>query len=755
MKRQKPLFLVLVAVLLLLALSGCSIIPSLPGGNGSQDPEVPVTATPDIGTPDGVAQTFLDAWERGDYQGMYSHLNSNSRDSYTLEDFTGWYTSTADTMTLESLTTQENSVLRQGDSAQVDFRVTYNTYVLGPVESDLTMLLKFDGERWGVIWSPALIFEGLCNSCDLALDAQTPLRASIYDREGQWLAQEDAAAVTISIVPELINPDSEEQMLERLSIILRQSVDTIRQQYEGAPPNWDIALGDTDAEVLSQYPTLFDDFPALRSQTKSGRRYYNALAPHALGYTGYIPEDQCAEWEQRGYRCDDIVGLLGLENWGEEFLAGKPSGRLSIYTASGEFVTDVATKDAVPSQSIYTTIDRRLQTLVQNALQEAYRAANETWAGGPFPSPGAAVVVLDVNNGDILAMVSYPNFDPNVFVPQNLFPEREARIQGYVDDYRKPFLNRATQGEYPPGSVFKVVSMAAALGEGGYTVESPYTCVGFWDGLGVANRKTDWLPQGHGTISLAQALTFSCDSYFYQVGLDTGNADFNMIPNYARQFGLGAPTGLTQLREAPGLIPDTGWMVQTRGREWTIADSVNVAIGQGDILVTPLQAANMFAAIANGGTLYRPQLVRQIAIIGEEPSWTSQPEVMGTLPLTPENLAVMQNSLWDVQRDPGGTASFILRLSNLPLAGKTGTAQAPGDTALPHAWFVGYAPADDPQIAIAVVLENAGQGADIASPIFRRIAEEYLLGPSETYRYPDFWYDPELYEEFLATVVTE
>lgn len=753
MKRR--ISLLAAGVGLLFVLVACGALGMLEDDGDGQGVTVEVTATPDLGKPGGVAETFLSAWERGDFEGMYSHLGANSRASYSLQDFTNWYTSSAATMGLINLTTNINSVLPQGDAAGVKFQVTYNTHVLGEFQEENDMSLTFDGQRWGVVWSPQMILQGLCNACTLTLDAQTPARANIYDRDGQWLVQEDAAAVTVAVVPEQIGENFEEQMLEQLSPVLRQPVDTLRQQYEGLPANWEIALGDTDLETYNENRAVIGSYPSLRVYEKTGRRYFNALAPHILGYTSFIPEEECTQWQQLGYSCDAIVGQGGLEEWGEEFLAGRPSGRLSIYTTGGDFVRDVTTVDPTPSQSVYTTIDRRLQTIVQDSLLEAYRAGRETWAGGLFPSPGAAVVVIDVNNGEILAMANYPGYDPNVFNPVNQVPEAESRIQAYFNDYRKPFLSRATQGEYPPGSVFKVVSMAAALGEGGFTVDTPYTCLGFWDGLGVANRKADWLPQGHGTISLQQALTYSCDAYFYQVGLDTGNQNFDMIPNFARGFGLGQETGLEELDEAPGLIPDTEWMTQTRGRDWTISDSVNIAIGQGDVLVTPLQTANLFAAIANGGTLYKPRLVKEIAIIGEEPSWVSEPEVMGTLPVSPENLAVMRDSLWNVQRDRNGTAAYILSPSSIPLAGKTGTAQAPGEEAFPHAWFVGYAPADQPEIAIAVMIENGGQGADIAAPIFRRIAEEYLLGGFEDYTYPDFWYDEELYEEVTSSLRTE
>lgn len=750
MKRQ-----ILVWLALLLAMSGCSALDGLldgsrgSGSNGGEAVAPDASPTPDLNAPEGVAQSFLSAWEQGDYQTMYGHLNANSQASYSLDQFTTWYTTnTAIPMTLSSLTTDITDVMTQGQSAQVKFSVNYVTRALGGIDVDLTMLLTQEGGRWGVIWSPRMILDGLCDSCLVQLDAQTLTRGSIYDRDGQWLVQEDAPAVTVAVLPEEIPENFEDEMLEQLSLILRIPVSTIRQQYEGGQPTLEYALGDTDLETYDQNRGFFSSYPALRVYEKSGRRTLNALAPHVLGYTSYVPQEQCPDWEARGYSCDAIVGLTGLENWGQEFLGGRPGGTLSITSATGDLITEAVNVQPTPTQDITTTLDRRLQTIAQNALMEAFYAGGDTWAGGPFASPGASVVAIDVTNGDILALANYPDYDPNVFNPVNQVPETETRIQNYFEDARKPLLNRATQGEYPPGSVFKVVSMAAALGDGGYDVGTEYTCLGYWEGLGPDDRRDDWLPEGHGTITLGQALTFSCDSYFYEVGLQTGNQDFDMIPDYARAFGFGSPTGLTQLRESPGLIPDSSWMAQTRGRDWSIGDSVNIAIGQGDVLGTPLQIANMMAAIANGGTLYKPQLVRQIAPPDGDPSWTSTPEAIGTLPVSPENLTAMQNSLWAVTVDPGGTGYWAFGGSRLPIAGKTGTAQTSGDVTLPHAWFAGYAPADNPQVALAVVVENAGEGADFAAPIFRRIMEEYFLGSYAGY--PDWWYDPEAYEEVIA-----
>jgi penicillin-binding protein 2 len=723
-----------ILVLALLALVGCV---GNGAGQGSSAGEV---ETPPPVTPDGVAQAFLLAWEAGDYAGMYSHLSPNSQAEYPLDTFTAIYTNAASTMTLVTLDTEPLSLLEQGTSAQVHFHVDYQTVAVGEISRDMDMLLVYGGGRWGIAWSPALILEELANGNTLSLEGETPARANIYDRNGQWMVSADATVLTISVVPAEL-PDDEEtiqDMLELLGRVLRRTPEQVRQNYEGLPEDWYIALGDADNEIVQENWTQLSRYSGLYYQEKSGRRYYNVLAPHVLGYTGFIPEDDLAYWQDEGYRGDEIVGLMGLERSEETVLAGRRGGRLMVWTPSGEFFSEIASLDPIPSQSVYTTLDRDLQTIVQNAIEEAYTYSQPTWAP---TSPGAAVVVMDVHTGEVLAMASYPLFDPNVMTPFNNHPDFQGYSERMAADPRSPFLNRATQGQYPPGSVFKIISMSAALGEGLYQPDTTYTCTGEWNELG--EPLPCWLPEGHGTITLADALAYSCDTYFYGVGLRTGMEDFDMIPRYAREFMLGQETGI-QIAEEPGLIPDPDWLYQQRGTNWTLFDSVNTAIGQGDVLVTPLQIAMMMSAVANGGTIYRPQLVNHIGLIGEEPSWTFEPEVLGQLPVSEENLAVIQESLRRVATDPSGTAEWRLGSMQIAAAGKTGTAQAPGEMAYPHAWFAGYFPADDPEIAVVVLIENGGQGSGVAAPIFRRIIEEYY--GLRVLPYPEDWADPDLFE---------
>jgi penicillin-binding protein 2 len=275
--------------------------------------------------------------------------------------------------------------------------------------------------------------------------------------------------------------------------------------------------------------------------------------------------------------------------------------------------------------------------------------------------------------------------------------------------------------------------MAAGLMSGLYTADSTYTCTGKWDGLGSDAVKFDWTVlfgvKPHGKIALTEALAFSCDPYFYEMALQLYQYDADYMSQVARQFGLGQRTGLEQIPEAEALIPDPDWKLTTYGEAWLPGDSVNMGIGQGFVLVTPLQIATMLAAVSNGGALYRPQLVHRIAPPGGAPTFEFTPQVNGHLPTTPEQLGLIQQGLREVTTLQGGTARFVFPNFEIPVLGKTGTAETP--QGIPHAWFAGYTEAnrpDKPDLAIVVMVENRGEGSEYAAPIFKRIVEIYFLG---------------------------
>ena len=288
------------------------------------------------------------------------------------------------------------------------------------------------------------------------------------------------------------------------------------------------------------------------------------------------------------------------------------------------------------------------------------------------------------------------------------------------------FLNRATQGAYPPGSTFKPVTMAAGLEKAGLKPSSTFFDPGYWDGLGEAFRKFNWNTAGDGTINFVTGLSASNNVVFYEVGKRVQEVDPFALPNMAKAFGLGHTTGITGVEEVAGQIPDPDWKQTAIGEVWLPGDGVNMAIGQGDVLATPLQMATMYAAIANGGTLYRPRVVQKIGSNNEPPEEVWQPEAMGKLPVSPENLQAIQQGLHGVISGPKGTAGFVFRGFPQSAAGKTGTAEAGGAGQTSHAWFAVYAPYEDPEIVVLVFLENGGQGSYNAAPLARQVLETYF-----------------------------
>ena len=334
-----------------------------------------------------------------------------------------------------------------------------------------------------------------------------------------------------------------------------------------------------------------------------------------------------------------------------------------------------------------------------------------------------AIVVLDVHSGAVRALASGPGFDTNFFVG----PAGEVGRSQTLADPGRPLFNRATQGTYPSASVFKIVTLSAAVEDAEMDPDQTFFyCPGYWEGLGPASRKGCWKAEGHGDISLKDGLTASCDVTFYAVGQTLDGVSPDVLPRFGRGFGFGVPTGLEGVPEEGGLMPDPGWKTTTLGEAWWVGDTVNLSIGQGYLLVTPLQVARMIAAVANGGTLYRPYVVGRIGPAGDTiPEQVTQAQEVGALPISPEHLASIQEALLGVTTNPIGTAPHRFAGLSIPVAGKTGTAEVGGPDTVPHSWFAAYAPANNPEIAITVLVENAGEGATVAAPLTRQVVEAY------------------------------
>ncbi len=734
-----------------LVLSSCVRTP--PPTSGPQPTGTsPLVATPEPGltlapsaTPtqyapgaDGVATAYLRAWKNGDFAGMYSLLSRTSQSVLDQHTFAERYQDAQSAATVVQVDTRPIAILQDGEKAEVSFRLTWKTALLGDIEREMTMPLVYEGGRWAVSWSEALILPELGGGNRLQLEYHIPVRANIYDRSEDndvGLAVE-GTAVTLGVVPASFPEGEEETLLGLLSQIMGQPAEEIQARYIGSEPTWYIPLGDVPLDRVSPHLDAlrtFIDTGALQLRERKTRIYRDGgVAPHVIGYTSVVPAEQLDAWQAQGYRGDERVGLAGLEAWGEPYLGGARGGSLHLVSPTGDYLRTIAEVPARSNRSIYTTLDKEFQMAVEQALADAIQSHPDGHAG--------AVVVMDVNSGQILALASYPDFDPNLFDPIN--PDSAGGLRLVLNHPGRPLVNRAAMGIYPAASVFKIVTLSAALISGAYLPDTRYTCTGTWDGLGPNYVKKDWLEGGHGNITLRQALTYSCDPYFYQVGLTLDQVDSFIIPETARAFGLGVLTGIQGLAEEDGIIPDPEWKLATFGEGWGRGDSVNMAIGQGFVAVTPLQVATMMVAVANGGTLYRPQIVQRIGEGGGAPEEAIGSEVIGQLPITADQVALIQESLLAVTTQKGGTAEHRFRNMPIPVAGKTGTAEVPpilrDDGTLndePTAWFAAYAPAaatpelenvpDLPEIAIVAIVENAGEGSAVAAPIVRRIVELY------------------------------
>jgi penicillin-binding protein 2 len=381
---------------------------------------------------------------------------------------------------------------------------------------------------------------------------------------------------------------------------------------------------------------------------------------------------------------------------------------------NGAPIGTLAQVEPVLPQAVYTTLDRDLQRQAQNAI---------------FGFNGA-IVVLERDTGRVLALVSSPGFDPNAYDTRNY--NSPFALEELVNDPNVPSINRATRSGYPLGSVFKLITMSAALESGVYTPETVYNCTAEFTEL-PGQVFYDWTVEAElpptGEVSLVEGLARSCNPYFWHIGVDLFNLGLTTaLPDMAKAFGLGQTTGI-EIGDILGIVPDPEWKQQTVGIAWEVGDSQQLAIGQASLNATPLQAARFVAAIGNGGTLYRPQLVERIQNAEGVVSQQFEPEAQGTLPVKPETLEAIQQGMIQVITWPRGTA--YRRFLNFPIAvaGKTGTADSGG--AEPHAWFAGYTfegREDKPDIAVVVLAEYTGQGSDWAAPIFRRVLEAYFFG---------------------------
>lgn len=451
--------------------------------------------------------------------------------------------------------------------------------------------------------------------------------------------------------------------------------------------------------------------PGVIVEVEPKRHYpYGDLAAHLLGHVGEIDARLLSKSEYRSYNPGDIVGKSGIEKTMEKYLRGSDGGRQVEVTAAGREVKILNNLEASPGKNVYLTIDLDLQMAAERA----------------FKGMSGAAVVMEVNTGKVLAMFSRPSFNPSIFTEKMTM----KKWRSLVNDPLKPLENRATRGLYPPGSTFKIITAIATLWEGVIKPEDELFCPGYYH-FGDRTYRC-WKSGGHGYVNLHNAIVQSCDVYFYQLGT---RLEIRKLAKYAKMFGFGSKTGIHLEGEATGLIPDPEWKLRFIGERWNPGETILTTIGQGYVLVTPLQMACAISAIANGGTLYEPLVVEKVVDKEGQIIYSSHTRVKRKINIPHRVLDPIRKALWGVVNEPLGTG-IRARLPSIDVAGKTGTAQTvairkgeeeKSDFNLrDHAWFVCYAPFRNPEVAVVVIVEHGGKGGKVAAPIARQILEEYF-----------------------------
>ncbi len=653
-------------------------------------------------TAQAVASRYLEAWQVEDYDQMYAMLTTLSQDANDRDAFIAAHRDVANALSLDSLTFKLLSSLSEGEHAEVAYRVNFQTLLVGELSREMLMNLTYEKNQWRIQWESQLMLPELQEGYHLEFVHEIPSRGRIFDNQGAHLAAYENA-IAVGVVPGEILPEQAESLYQTLSEFSAYSPEELASLVESTPEDWYLPIVTLSQDALTPYMADLQNINGIRIDEFRSRYYVDGgVAPHVLGYRLYIPEEELDAYLRLGYRQDELVGAAGLEAAYEAKLSGKRGGSLYLVGPDGEIQSLLASSESAPGQSIVTTLDKQLQSLLQASLGDLR----------------AAVVVMEMDTGRVLALVSNPAFDPNAF---NLSELDQGLLASYFSDADQPLFNRATQGQYPLGSVFKSISMSAALESNLFRESSSFYC---GQSLFVCDAVTlyDWTYDhgvaASGQLTLKEGLMRSCNPWFYWIGESLYSAGMeDALSEMAIGFGLGAETGI-EIAESAGNIPDTAE---------TCVNSAQLAIGQGEILVTPLQVANFYAALANGGTLYRPTLVQRIEPTSGEPTAVFEPEIIGELPISEETRLSIADGLRMVIEEQRGTGYWAMQGLEIPVSGKTGTAQTPSGDA--HAWFAGFTRQNDPErpdIAIAVIVENGGEGSTMAAPIFRRAVSLYF-----------------------------
>ncbi len=563
-------------------------------------------------------------------------------------------------------------------------------------------------------------FETLSNSNRVRLKALPPTRGLIYDRNGVVLA-DNLPSYRLEIIREQVDDlDLVIKQLKQFVDISDNQIKKFRQfskrrhPFESVP----LVLNLKDDEVARLAVNLHR-FSGVEINARLTRNYPLGLhAVHALGYVARIDNNDLKNVDESNYSGTSHIGKLGLEKFYETELHGEVGFQKVEVNASGRTLRVLEEQPPIPGQNLHLTIDSKLQELAENLF------AGET----------GSVVAIDPRNGEVLALVSMPSFDPNLFV-NGISLKNYSALR---DSPHRPLFNRALTGQYPPGSTTKPFFGLAGLEENVFGHKKKVFCGGFYQLPNDDHKYRDWKKRGHGRMNLDSAITQSCDVYFYTLSFATG---IDRMSAFMKQFGFGSRTGIDTTSERPGLMPSREWKRNKRGLPWYPGETLITGIGQGALLVTPLQLASATGALSLGGKTYKPHLVKSIEYSTDREDLVVKPEISGEYKVKKKiNWEHIIKAMKNVVHGIRGTAHLIARKLSYEIAGKTGTAQVftiqqeeeyDEETVKKklrdHALFIAFAPVKDPKIAIAVIVENGGHGSSVAAPIARKMMDAYLL----------------------------
>jgi penicillin-binding protein 2 len=553
------------------------------------------------------------------------------------------------------------------------------------------------------------------NNC-IRIRENPAARGMILDRKGRLLAL-NRPSFEVYLVPEDLKENPE--VLVRVGQMLNMNPEGIKEklqtQKKRTPFRPVKIKSDIEWNELARLETSRVHLPGLFVDVRPRRTYHHGpLASHLIGYLGEVDENELRQPAGSPYRMGAMIGKYGVEYQWETYLRGVDGGRQIEVDALGREIKDLGSVESFPGNNLTLTIDFDLQRVAEEAFQEKT----------------GALIAMDPKSGRVLAMVSKPSFDPDTFA-RNISSEEWKSL---TENPFSPLQNKGIQGQYPPGSVFKIITAIAGLETGVITPNTQLTCKGVYP---YGNRDFRCYKEGgHGTINLHRAIVESCDIYFYQVGLKVG---VDAIAHYAQEFGLGGLTGIALPHEKSGIVPSTSWKKRRLGAPWYSGETLSLAVGQGYINATPLQLLMLISAVANGGKLYLPQVVEKVEDIYGNTLKDYPPVEVARADISEKTLHFIQEALMGAVNDPHGTG-WACALKDFKVAGKTGTAQVikmaqdfkKGDMdRMPlkfkdHAWFVAYAPFEDPIIAVVVLVEHGGYGGAAAAPIAKRVIEKYL-----------------------------